>query len=116
MCTRMALFGKRYVTMATTIFMITARAPVPCNDGRNPAVFWGQESQYHAVRETAVAACQRLQEGGAHSCDPIPEYGVAELSRVDFPSDDFGAEEWYRACRVAGVDAEAAGASVAPVE
>jgi hypothetical protein len=108
------IVGKRYVIMATTIFMITARVPVPCNDGRNPAVFWGHESHYHAIRETAETACQRLRDGGAHGCDPLPEYGVAEVSRVDFPSDDFGADEWYRACNEAGVDPHTTYSSVAP--
>ena len=100
--------------MATTIFMITARAPNLCNDGRNPAVFWGHEAQYYAIRELAEAACQRLQDGGAHSCDPIPEYGVVEVSRVDFPSDDFGAKEWYRAWHQASVDPAAAHSSLRP--
>ena len=94
--------------MATTIFMITAQVPSPCNDGRDPAVFWGHEAQYYAKRETAEAACQRLQEGGAHVCDPLPEYRVVEISRGDFPSDSFGTREWYRACHQAGVDPETA--------
>jgi hypothetical protein len=94
--------------MATTIFMITARVPTPCNDGRNPAVFWGHEAQYHAIRETAEAACRRLQDGGAYGCDHLPEYGIEEVSRGDFPFDQFGADEWYRACHQAGVDPETA--------
>ena len=94
--------------MATTIFEITARVPTQCNDGRNPAAFWGHETQYHAVRTTAESALRRLQDGGAYGCDPPLEYAVVEVTRADFPPDEFGTDEWKRACRQAGVDPESA--------
>ena len=58
--------------MATMIFMITARVPSPCNDGRDPAVFWGHEAQYYAKRETAEAARQRLQDRKCSCMRPTP--------------------------------------------
>ena len=93
--------------MAMTLFRVTARVPIPCNDGRDPAVFWGHETQYHATRETAMATCGRLRDSPGHGCDPPPDYSVAEVTRADFAFDPFGEEEWRTACRQAGVDPQA---------
>jgi hypothetical protein len=90
--------------MTMTLFIVTARVPILCNDGRDPAIFWGHEAQYHATRETAEAACGRLRASGGYGCNPPPEYDVAEFTRADFAPDPFGEEEWRTACRQAGVD------------
>ena len=62
--------------------MITARVPAIFNDGRNPGVFWGDEVQYHAIRESALAACRRLQAGGAYGVPELAEYGVLEVTHA----------------------------------
>jgi hypothetical protein len=95
--------------MATTLFRINANVPVMCNDGRNPSMFWGDEAQYHAIRDTAEAACRRLQAGGAYGIGQLPEYGVVEVTRSDFAVDWLGFDEWSKACHQAGVDPETAG-------
>jgi hypothetical protein len=87
-----------------TLFMITARVPIATNDGRDPAVFWGYESQFYTVRKTAEVACRRLQAGAASFSGQHPEYGIAEVTRASFASDEFGAQEWRNACHQAGVD------------
>jgi hypothetical protein len=94
--------------MATTLFMITARIPAIWNDGRDPCVFWGEEAQFHAIRETAEAACRRLRAGGAYGVRKLPEYGVSEVTRADFTGDCLGADEWSHACHQAGIDPKAA--------
>jgi hypothetical protein len=87
-----------------TLFTITVRIPSVHNDGRDPAIFWGHEVQFYTVRKTAEFACRRLQAWAALSPGQHPEYEVAEITRADFPHDEFGAEEWRHACRQAGVD------------
>lgn len=90
--------------MAVTIFAVTTHIPDGCNDGRDAAVFWGHEKQYHASRESAEAACRRLQEAHGIGCDDPPGYAVEELSRAGFESGPIGDHEWRVACKQAGVD------------
>ena len=99
--------------MSTTLFTITARIPAIWNDGRDPAIFWGDEAQYHAMREAAEAACGRLRAGGAYGVHQLPEYGVLAVTRADLSVDDLGDDEWNKACHQAGVDPESAGLKLA---
>jgi hypothetical protein len=81
--------------MTVTIYIVTSR--------RDPAVFWGHEKQSHATRESAEAACHRLNAKGGCGRDEPPEYEVEEWTRANFTRDEFGEEEWEAACREAGV-------------
>lgn len=90
--------------MSVTIFAVTTRIPGGCNDGRDTAIFWGHEKQYHATRETAEASCQRLNDSHVQGCDEPPLYDVEEFSRETFETGTFGDKAWRSACREAGVD------------
>jgi hypothetical protein len=84
--------------MTETIYIVTSR--------RDPAVFWGLEKQAHATRESAEAACHRLNAKGGCGRDDPPEYEVEEWTRANFTCYVFGEEEWEAACREAGVALE----------
>lgn len=91
--------------MRTEIYTVTARLAAWCNDGRSTEFLWGHERQYHATRESAELACQRLRDHGSKCAEP-ERYGVEVRTRLDYTRDLFGEQEWRAACHQAGVDPE----------
>ncbi len=85
-----------------TIYEVAAFLGGDCMDGRSYDGAWGQERQFHASRESAEAAAQRLRGGGWWGCPEPPTYEVIEKARFDFPDDPIGEQEWRRALRQAG--------------
>ncbi len=84
-------------------YEITAYIGSECLDGRSNHGAWGNETQFHATRESAEEAVVRLRDGGHWGCSQAPTYDVVERTRADYSDDAIGEQEWQRACRQAGI-------------
>jgi hypothetical protein len=90
------------------LYEIAARIGEHCLDGRSNHGAWGLEHQFHATRESADQAVERLRDGGHYGCSEAPTYEVIERGRADYPDDPIGEQEWRRACRQAGISPDGA--------
>jgi hypothetical protein len=98
------------------LYEIAAKIGGQCLDGRSNDGAWGHEKQYHPTLESAEEAVARLRHGGHWGCPEAPTYDIVERTRADYSNDALGEQEWWRACRQAGISPADAGSPTLQAE